>query len=78
MTTMAFTSLKDRKGNSLASIRNYIATEYKRVISKALQGHIKKFIAKEFEEGRIRMTNSDEETINFAKRFALVKKTATQ
>lgn len=73
MVNKAFSTLKDRKGNTMASIRKYITTEYQRELNKALLGHIKKYMTKEFEDGRIRMTNSDADTINFSMRFALVK-----
>lgn len=73
MTINALSTLKDRKGHTLAAIRNFISTQHNRVVNKTFQGHIRKFIEKEFLEGRIRMTNSDGEQINFSKRFALAK-----
>lgn len=74
MTTNALKTMNDRKGNTMASIKTFIAKEYQREIGKSLVTHIKKFMEQEWLAGRIRMTNFDSNTINFSKRFTVVKK----
>lgn len=73
MITNAIEKLNNRKGSTLSAIRNFIVREYSREMNKTLQNHIKKFLAKEFEEGRIRMVNSDNEAINYKMRFSMTK-----
>lgn len=70
----ALTVLKNRKGLTLAAIRNHIATKYKCKVNKPLQNHIRNYLTKEFEAGRIQMVGAeDDEEIKFTNRFALVK-----
>lgn len=70
----ALTNLKNRKGLTLAAIRNHIAKKYNCVVDKSLQSHIRKYMSNEFEAGRIRMVGAkDEDEIKFNNRFALSK-----
>lgn len=63
--------LDNGKGAPLVSIRNYIAKTHglKMIVSR--QTMIKEIIAKEFHDGRIKMTNHSGTKINF-KRFDVV------
>lgn len=73
MVTAAFANLKDRKGLTLAAIRNYVGNNYECVLDKRNQNNIKKFISEAVLDGRIKMMNHDGNEVNFSKRFALVK-----
>lgn len=55
-------------GHSLAKIRNYIRKNHGLVMSKYRQELIKDIMEREFDQGRIEMTNSDD-ALNFTKRF---------
>lgn len=72
MVQNALDSLKSRQGCSLIAIRKYITENYDGEMTKQRQNLIKKFMSEEFEAGRIKMTNDDETTINFKKRFNVV------
>ncbi|XP_031632278.1 histone H1, orphon-like [Contarinia nasturtii] len=71
----AFATLKNRKGHTLAAIRNFIAATYKIDVNKnkRIQKNIKKCISDEFNAGRVRMVDSEEDEISYRNRFALVK-----
>lgn len=80
MVAEAFSTLKNRKGHTLAAIRKFVAENYDCEVTKQIQTNIKKYIREEFEAGRIKMVgvgeSDDDQTeaeINFKKRFALKK-----
>jgi len=79
MVAEALTSLKNRKGHTLAAIRSFIAKNYDCQVNKRIQVNIKNYIRSEFDAGRIKMVgiaeDDDDEAaeINFTKRFALIK-----
>lgn len=73
MTEKALAALKDRKGNTMAAIRKYITENYAREINNSLLLNIKKYMENEFLADRLRMTNSEAKSIDFSKRFALMK-----
>lgn len=75
MVDEAFKMLKNRKGHSLEAIRKFVIQNYDCNKTKLTQTLIKKYLAQEFAEGRIKMMNSESNNILFNKRFALVKKT---
>lgn len=74
MVTNALNTLKNRQGVPLAGIKKFIAKTYGLEMTKARQTLIRKAMAAEFTEGRIRMTNDEKETIDFSKRFSVNKK----
>lgn len=65
-------TLENGKGAPLVSIRNYVAKTHGLKMSVPRQTMIKEIIAKEFNDGRIRMTNHGGTKINFTKRFDVV------
>lgn len=74
MVSHAFANLKpNRNGHSVSAIRNHIKNVFGQVITKRTNTSIRKVLADEFAEGRIRMTNDESDDILFTKRFALVK-----
>lgn len=73
MVTEAFTLLKNRKGHTLYAIKKFITDNYNCQISSQINNNIKKYLAEEFEAGRIKMTDSDADKIKFNQRFALSK-----
>lgn len=74
MVLHAFINLKsDRKGHSVSAIRNHMKNHFKYDVTKRTNTIIRKFLAQEFSEGRIRMTNDEGDNILYNKRFALVK-----
>lgn len=73
MMANALSSLHDRKGNSMAAIRNFIVNNYQRQVDNSFLYRMKKYMENEFLADRLRMTNSERKTIDFSKRFALMK-----
>lgn len=69
----ALLSLHDRKGNTMIAIRKFITNNYQREVDNSLLYHMKKYMEKEFLADHLRMTNSKGNTIDFKKRFALMK-----
>lgn len=72
LVTAALKELKNRKGVTLAAIRNHIGQKFE--LTKKGQTAIKKFLGAAFDEKRIIMVNDDDDEINYKKRFALAPK----
>lgn len=68
----AFERWPNEEGITLRGIKKHIATTFYVEMTKANQTIIKKFLGKEFREGRLSMTNDDGDKLNYAKRFVMV------
>lgn len=64
--------LEDGVGAPLVQIRNYIADNFGFRMGKNRQLEIKEIMSTQFGEGKIGMTNSESEKINFTKRFEVM------
>lgn len=62
----------NRDGCTLQNIRGYIIKEFGAKMSKTLQNSIKDFLHDEFEQGRIKMAESDGENLKFNQKLQLV------
>jgi hypothetical protein len=65
----ALTKLKKRGGISMSAIYKHIAAETESENTKQRRNLVKRFMTKEFSEGRIVMVNDDGDEIKFNKRF---------
>lgn len=70
MVSDALQKIKNRKGFTLASIRNYILKKYSTKLNKLRQNNMKRFMHDEFEAGRLTMVGFDGDKLNLSKRFA--------
>lgn len=74
MVTDAFNKSENPQGITLIGIRNYMAKTFNLEMSKSTKTLIKKFIGKEFRQGRIVMTNkADSSKIDYTKRFDMIE-----
>ncbi|KAJ6640895.1 hypothetical protein Bhyg_05828 [Pseudolycoriella hygida] len=60
-----------KEGVTLAKIKSFISETYNLEMTKPNITIIKKFLNREFQSGRIVMTNYDGDRINYTKRFSV-------